>query len=87
VSDGNERILDRLTVVESELRDIRAEQKGIRSYIGARAGETGTLMQHLLSLGVLGIAILLLAVIIGGPAWMLYQACTGAAPFQRADPL
>jgi len=43
----HERVLHRLTTIESELRDIRAEQKGIRTYIGARAGETETLMQHL----------------------------------------
>jgi hypothetical protein len=43
----HERVLHRLTTIESELRDIRAEQKGMRTYIGARAGETETLMQHL----------------------------------------
>lgn len=47
MNDQHERVLDRLTMVESELRDIRAEQKGIRTYIGARAAETETLMQHL----------------------------------------
>ena len=32
----------------------------------------------------LGIALLLLAVIIGGPAWVVYQACTGPArPMER----
>ena len=47
INDGNERVLNRLTRIEGDLRDIRAEQKGIRAYIGARAGETETLMQHL----------------------------------------
>ena len=38
-------------------------------------------MDILISLGALG---MLLAVIIGGPAWVLYQACTGPArPMER----
>jgi hypothetical protein len=41
-------------------------------------------MEILISLGVLGIGLLLLAVIIGGPAWVVYQACTGPArPMER----
>ena len=38
-------------------------------------------MEILISLGALGA---LLAVIIGGPAWVLYQACSGPArPMER----
>ena len=47
INGNHEAALNRITTLESELRDIRAEQKGIRTYIGARAGETETLMQRL----------------------------------------
>jgi hypothetical protein len=41
-------------------------------------------MELLINLGVLGVVLLLLAVIIGGPAWVVYQACTGPArPMER----
>lgn len=44
LNDNHERLLHRFTTLESELRDVRAEQKGIRTYIGARAGETEMLI-------------------------------------------
>lgn len=44
LNDNQERLLHRFTTLESELRDVRAEQKGIRTYIGARAGETEMLI-------------------------------------------
>jgi hypothetical protein len=47
INVSNERILDRLTEVEREVRNLRSEQPAMRAYVGARAGETEILMQRL----------------------------------------
>jgi hypothetical protein len=47
INDNHETGLIELRGIQTELRDLRAEQKGIRTYIGARAGETEALMVQL----------------------------------------